>query len=420
MKKKYSFAFLLFFSSALSVFSQTKTFSGERWSTVPLGSMQESDFVILASGEKVFGTVIRNYNMTDYPKVEFEAKGVRTSYLPKDLEGFGLTNGQLFYSRVLPDGEELVFLQVMVSGAIELSKYRGRYFLDNGSKFEELIAKYDMVMVNNQPVKRFTKPYIATLKNFLTGECGVVRYSEIDKLTFGDQAFVSIIQEYLQCSNQSYEFHLSRIPSIQVSPIVGLGFTYFSISPEVENLDLANQLGTNLGYSGFVGVRFHDLRVFPRFSTELRVAFSLFETTLSSSYSSSTVVVTGTETLRESAIYIPWSFQYSLLKKKQSELYLGFSAGLWFGNVETSGGMVDERFVSNNETMISEVPITQALDPRFIPVIKLGTNFRMKGNRRFFTELEWSTQGGYYQFSLINRSSEYARQRLSVQFGIEF
>lgn len=408
--------YLAFFTAQ----GQTKNFSGELWSSIPLGTTQESDFVILASGEKVFGRVVRSYNLTNYAEVIFEKDGKQVTYTPEELEGFGLDNGQLFYSRVLPDGEELVFLQVMVSGAIELSKYRGRYFLDNGSRFEELKAKYEDVTINDRSVKRFAKPYIATFKQFFLGECGVVRYSEIDKLPFGDQSFVRIVQEYLQCSNQSYEFHLSKIPLVLISPILGGGFTYFSISPEENNLDRANQLGSNLGYMGFVGVRFHELRVLPRFSTELRVAFSVFETELSSSYSNSNIVVTGSESIKESAVYIPWSFQYSLIKQKQTELYFGLSAGLWFGNVETSGGMVDEQLVSNNETIITEVPITQPLEPRFIPGIKLGSNFQLKGKSRFFAELEWASQGGYYQFSLINRSSVYARQRLSVQFGIEF
>ncbi|GMQ27054.1 hypothetical protein Aoki45_37370 [Algoriphagus sp. oki45] len=408
--------YLAFFTAQ----GQTKNFSGELWSSIPLGTTQESDFVILASGEKVFGRVVRSYNLTNYAEVIFEKDGKQVTYTPGELEGFGLDNGQLFYSRVLPDGEELIFLQVMVSGAIELSKYRGRYFLDNGSRFEELKAKYEDVIINDRSVKRFAKPYIATLKQFLTGECGVVRYSEIDKLPFGDQSFVRIVQEYLQCSNQSFEFHLSKIPLVQVSPIFGGGFSYFSISPEENYIDQANQLGAHLGYFGFVGVRFHELRVLPRFSTELRVAFSFFETELASSYFNNTVLVTGSEQLKETAVYIPWSFQYSILKQSQVEIYAGLSAGLWLGKVTTSGGIVDEELLSRNEIRISEQSITNPLNPKFIPGLKLGSNFQLKGKGRFFTELEWTSQGGYYQFSLINRSSEYARQRLSVQFGIEF
>ena len=418
---KYFSLFLLITFLALGVVKgQDKDFNRERWSPILVGEKRNSDFVILVSGEKIFGKIIRNYDRTNYDEVVIDTEGSQRTYLPKDLEGFGLSKGQLFFSKALPGTEEPVFLQVLVSGKLVLTKYRDRYFLDNGKDYEELKVRYEFDRDDKTAYKRIAKPYMATLKYFLSGDCGVKLFSEIDKLPFVDFALIRIVEEYLDCPNGSNDYYLDKIPFFLISPVAGLGVSHFSINPIQISEERADQLGPQIGYGGFAGVRFHDFRVLPRFSTELRLAYSYFNTEIFSSYNGSQVIWTGSEQLKETSVYIPWSFQYSLLKNQQMDFFVGFLAGMWFGDITQNGGMVDERILSRNEVFISESPIHEPIDSKFITGFKAGTNLKLNRGTRLFAELEWTVQNLYYQFELFQNDSEYSRNRFAIQFGIEF
>lgn len=102
------------------------------------------------------------------------------------------------------------------------------------------------------------------------------------------------------------------------------------------------------------------------------------------------------------------------------EFYLGFSAGLWYGTVTAEDGMIDERRLTAGEIWIRNEQITTGLGSKFIPGFKMGTNFRLKGQKRFFAELEYSSQSSYYRFTLSPNESDYNRDRLSLQLGVEF
>ncbi len=417
MSKYLTLFFFIFVTMELS--AQTNNFSHPKWSHFPGETATSSDFVILASGEKIFGSIARDYNLANYDEVVFEENGSKRVFFPRDLEGFGLKNGQLFFSKALPDSSGPVFLQVLISGDLELTKYRGRYFLSNKDRFEELKNTFQ-VMVNEKSRQRTIRPYIATLKSFLIGECGIERYPKIDRLPFSDQPLITMVQDYLSCTQQDFQTHLNNVPVFKISPLLGGGVSHFSLTP-VENLsERADQLTQKIGYFGFVGIRFHDFRLLPRLSTDLRLGLTVFETGVVSSYAGTQLVWTGSEQIRESALYIPWSFHYSVVKKEQMEFYLGFSAGLWYGTVTAEDGMIDERRLTAGEIWIRNEQITTGLGSKFIPGFKMGTNFRLKGQKRFFAELEYSSQSSYYRFTLSPNESDYNRDRLSLQLGVEF
>lgn len=414
-----SLRLVFFMLITFSINAQTMNFSQEKWSILPDGSSQPSDFVILASGEKIFGNILRDYDLANYDQVVLEKNGSKSVYLPHQLQGFGLANGQLFYSKVLPDNQEPIFLQVLLSGQLELTRYRSRYFIEAGNRFEELKNTYREGVLGRDQV-RTVKPYLVTLKSFLSGPCGIELYPKVDRLPFSEQALLSLVEEYLACTKDPYQTHLRNVPIFKISPLVGGGIAHFSLNP-VENIsERGDRLTQPLGYFGFFGIRFHDFRLLPRFSTDFRLNLITYETEINSSYAGSQVVWTGSERLRESAIYIPWSFHYSVLKKERMDFYIGFSAGLWYGSISTQDGMIDERNLTLGEILISEHSITTGLEPKFISGFKFGSNFKLKGKSRIFAELEYGTQSSFYRFSLDVNESDYSRDRLSIQVGLEF
>jgi hypothetical protein len=61
------------------------------------------------------------------------ADGETATYDPKDLKAFGLENSRFFITKSVPGEEGSRFVQILVSGALQLNFYNNRYFLDNGT-----------------------------------------------------------------------------------------------------------------------------------------------------------------------------------------------------------------------------------------------------------------------------------------------
>ncbi|OOG76144.1 hypothetical protein [Algoriphagus sp. A40] len=421
IKSIFSHAFFgwLFFAS-LQVFSQTDRLSEFNWTNVDPTSGQKSDFVILNSGEKVFGKIIRNYNQAYYDQIVLETGGSVNTYLPKDIKGFGLDNGQLFHARYLPESSDLLFVQILVSGPIELSGYRGSFFLENGETYQKLEAYYKNTETNGYKRSKFYKPFIVALKTALTGDCGVKLYAKIERLPYSEQALIGLLESYYTCQGTAYQVHVEHAPFLKISPTAGLGLSYFSIQATQKTKERNDQLENNLGYQGFAGIRLHDFRNLPRVSTDLRIGFSMFTTTVLSSYEGSQLNWTGSEEIEEFAVYLPVSFNYSLLKNQQMEVYLGLSAGLWLMQTTHSGGIIDQKIFSSGEIHLQESEIVEVMDSNFIPGIKMGYNLGLSGKTRLMLELEANTQKDYYRFSLHQNQSEYSRGRVSFQLGLEF
>lgn len=402
------------------VFSQTDRLSEFNWTNIDPSSGLRSDFAILNSGEKVFGKIIRNYNQAYYDQIVLETYGALQTYLPKDLKGFGLDNGQLFQARYLPDSSDLLFVQILVSGPIELSGYRGSFFLDDGEKYQKLEAYYKSANIDGYKRSKFYKPFIVTLKTALTGDCGVKLHSKIEKLPYSEQALIGLLETYYTCQSTAFQVHVENAPFLKLSPTVGLGLSNFSIKAIQKTQERNDQLDNNLGYQGFVGLRLHDFRNLPRFSTDLRVGISMFNTTVLSSYDGSRFIWTGSEEIEEFALYLPVSFNYSILKNQHSEVYFGLTAGMWLKETKLTSGMIDQNSISSGEIHLQQSEIVEVMDSNFIPGVKVGYNLALSGKTRLLLELEANTQKDYYRFSLFQNQSEYSRGKVSFQVGLEF
>lgn len=372
------------------------------------------------SGEKVFGSVVRNFNQAFYDQVVFKSQEATFTYSPNDILGFRLDNGQLFLSGSFPGSEELHFIQIIISGPLILSSYKERFFLSDGNTSEELKAFYQKVQVNDKTYQKYMRPFITPLKLYLTGDCGVALYEEIDRMPFSEMALTRVIKEYLDCQQAAYSVYANETSFVKISPTLGLGFSHFSLASFSGREGRKDRFDNSLGFMGQVGVRFHDFRRLPRFSTEIRLGYSQFATQILSSYESSGLIWTGSEDVKETALYLPLSFNYSILKNQKMEVYFGILGGFWSSKITQENGIADQRFLSTESVYLIEGDITELQDSRFISGLKLGTNLRATSKFRIFAELEATSQSNYYRFALLNDNSEYKRNRIAFQLGIEF
>ncbi|MFC5192646.1 hypothetical protein ACFPIK_12790 [Algoriphagus aquatilis] len=390
------------------------------WALANSSKEKMQDFIVLPSGQQVFGTVVRNYNYADFEELVFSKDGVVSTYLPQQIQGFGLDNGQIFLSKPLPGNSEPVFLQILVSGPIQLGEYKGGYFLDNGKEYMKLEAYYGEVEKNGPLYKKYIRPFRGTLKQFLVGDCGVALFTDIDRAPYNDQALINLMKSYFDCAQVRYQVHIEKVPMILISPLAGIGLSQHILVKPIKENARDDQFNSPFGFTGFVGVRAHDARRVPRLSTDLRVVFSVFQTELLSSFGGTQAIRTGSEDISETSISIPFALNYSLLKRVNSEIYLGGFLGLWRPSIKQSNGKVDERIVARNEVYLYETPIMLYQGTNFYSGGRLGGSKVFKDNLKLFAELEVAVQPEYYKFSLLQNDAFYNRSRMAFHLGIEF
>lgn len=411
---------ILIFSVCLAAFGQSQQNQLiSKWASANTSGDQKQDFIVLPSGQQVFGTVVRNYNYSDFEKVVFLKDGVETTYLPGQIEGFGLDNGQIFLSKPLPGANEPVFLQILVSGPIQLGEFKGGYFIDNGKDYVKLEAYYGDVERNGPVYKKYIRPFRGTLKQFLVGDCGVALYTEIDRAPYNDQALINVLRSYFSCTSSDYQVHIEKIPFIKLSPLLGVGINQHSLVGAIKNGPRADRFEGSFGFSGFIGIRAHDARRVPRLSTDLRLEFSVFQTLLLSSFDGSQAVRTGSEELSEMSVSIPFAINYSLLKRAKSEIYIGGFLGIWRPSIKQKNGKVDERVLSRNEVYLYESPIMLYQGTNYYSGGRLGGSLEIKDGRKIFAELEVAVQPEYYKLSLLQNDAFYNRSRMAFHLGIE-
>ncbi|WP_373497359.1 hypothetical protein [Aquiflexum sp.] len=168
------------------------------------------DFIIDASGGKVYGKVTGKFDLNNYEFIKFrDGRNNDYKYYPDDILGFGLENGRYFLSEKLPGIESKVFFQVIFSGKFDLLSYRGRYFIDNGERKIELKSSYESEDIEGRKVKRYNqKPYSGVLNSLMTGNCGTEMYSLIVSIKFSEKDFISIMEKFHECEGIPYQTHV--------------------------------------------------------------------------------------------------------------------------------------------------------------------------------------------------------------------
>lgn len=401
-------------------FSQTSPLSNSDWSNSNDATVGTQDFVILNSGDKIFGKILREYQVADYDQVVFESGGSKRTFLPADLKGFRLDDGRLFLTKTLPGSSSAEFVQILLSGKMNLDYRKDRYFISDGDRYEELRAYYVEGQRKEKKTNRYVKAYLATLKDFLKGNCGNELNTQIEKTLFEEDSFLRLFVKYHECEQVPYELYVSNIPSLKVSPTIAFGITNFNLNPQSQKIGRVDALENNLGYRAQAGIRIHDLRKFPRFSFDLRAGYSSFSSTIQSRFDGGNAIYTGTEQFTETSLFFPVSINYSIYKKGRMDIYLGLIGSFWKNDLETKFAIIDENILGSGAVFLYERSIVQVNGLLFTPGLKIGANLGVLDKYKLFVELEGMYQKGYYQIPMLTNTSIQNRTQFSFQLGFEF
>tara|TARA_R110002020_G_scaffold111949_2_gene258085 strand:- start:556 stop:1830 length:1275 start_codon:yes stop_codon:yes gene_type:complete len=414
---------LIFISSPFfNAKAQTGYVPESVWSNINPATGLAADFILKVDGSKLFGEIIKNYDYSDYLKVDFESNGTVNSYLPEDLKAFGLANGRFFMSKIVADSSNLEFVQILFSGRLQLDYSKGKYYLDNGSDVQELRTYYQDTPGPGSPKNRYVKLYISTLKINTSGNCGVELIDLIEESKLNEPDLINILTQYHQCENLPYQLHVVKIPFVKFSPTfsmgVGSNFTNSLDIPKNLNYSFRN----SLSYKGFAGLRLHDFRRFPKSSLDLRVGYINHSTVLDASYDSNEGLITATQEFIESSFVLPLIYNFSFIKKGDTEIYFGLALAAWINSIKTNFAIVDHNYLLNdNEIALLEGSFLSVPDYSVVPGIKLGINLPIKEKTTLFAEIQAEYLKDFYSVSIVNLPAfSITRSYISFQAGFEF
>jgi len=386
----------------------------------PMNGILE-DFIVMPSGVKIFGKIQNKYDEATYQSLVFMVDGQTSTYYPKDLKAFGLANSRFFMTKTVPGEVESKFVQILVSGELQLNFYNNRYFMDNGTKLLELKAFYTLGQIDGNKLKRYVKAYISTLKIQMAGTCGTKLNDQIEKSKMEELDFVKLFEAYHQCNGLPYTSHINSISFLKVSPILMAGIGFVSLRDRSVEKDQKNGLDNTISYRFQGGLRLHDFRKFPRISLDLRLGVELLNTTYQSRFESpGVVIIRAEENFQETSIFIPIAVNYSFYRNNETDVYLGLSGAAWYRSISSTSGIITEELIGSGKTNIYNRKVVTGVNRLFVPGLKLGANFPLGDRMRLFTETQFDLLLDYYTTNILAKRSSFSRTGLSFQIGIEF
>lgn len=379
-----------------------------------------SDFILRHDGSKVYGAVARSFDFNQTDQINFTDQDQKQLVFgPEDIAGFGLSNGRLFVSRTLPDGDELVFLQLVLRGKISLYSYNSRYFVDNGKDYAELLSKYGQRKVEGRMVTTFKRPYIGVLSYMMSGPCAPELQQKLARVSSGERGFVDILMLYHNCEGIPFELLIEEIPIFRMSfhGAVGLSYLHAS-SPSLGRRDVFDG-STIPGLR--IGLKLDQIRRMPRISTDLSVAYSRWNTVVNSEHLAENYSLTGTEDFVRSTITVPLYVNYIFLRSLSNEYYVGAGASFAFHQLDNGFGITDfKRIGSPSEILLQEHRLMETSSSQVAPSVKLGAHFRFQEKLGFFTELQFEHYGDAYSVHLDHHQANYNQSVLIFLLGVRF
>jgi hypothetical protein len=395
------------------------------WLMVFSGSLKAQDntrdYVILLSGQKLFGQVVRDFDYNRYTSINFlNLLGERFTYNPEDIQGFGLNNGRLFYSKYLPGIKEKVFVQQLLTGTLSLINYQGKFFVVGEKEITELLAGYDDMKFDSRTLKTYKKPFIGTLNILLAGTCGFQLSYLINRANYTEQDFLDILSKYHICEGLDYSIHVGKIKRLRVSPSLGAGYSIFQTI--VNNRSQGrNDILEKSGMPFFqAGVKVYQFRNYPKIGFDFGFGFAASNNTIDSEYINSEVTLTGTEQFKMTSVFVPLFFNYSLLRKKDIESYIGIG-GLYRSNVSESTFAIRDLTTNYNATTVLEEKPFMVLNNNMInPALKLGTHFNSSKKLGFLLELQLEYASSAFTSDLELNKATYNQLMSSFLFAIRY
>lgn len=407
MKKNVFIAFLGFVLTCCweSVFSQTN----------------QGDHLIHLDGNKVDGTVIRNYDHVQYRRVSFESGGQKSEFTPSQIHGFSLENGRYFESKTLPGIKEKVFAQVIFSGNFDLLFYAGKYYLQNPLEIVELkpVEKYSMTYQTD--AEKIYNSYIGVLSRHMAGHCGVKLKKDIIRTRLFEDDLINILEKYHKCEDFTYTVHVERIPLRVVKPVLLVGATHHSLVDQ-EVVYTRNDKFENAMVFNFQGLlRMLPSRKHPKMFFDVGIGYSSISTFIESEYGTTLTTYVSKEKVQYRRIYVPLFLNHSIVRRNKFDFYggLGFELARASRYYRDYGTIVEEPQEGNENVTWTKARI-DIIRPHYYPAVKLGLDVGKPRSIGLISEFQLGYVPEASEMVLGNNLAVYNWLMASWMVGVRF
>ncbi|EMS35205.1 hypothetical protein C943_02280 [Mariniradius saccharolyticus AK6] len=356
---------------------------------------QDGDFVVLPSQEKVYGSMVNTFDFTNAKSVNFRNSSDQAvnQYMPSDLIAFGLDNGRYFKSIHLPEENEKVFVQVILSGEKSLYKYKKVFYIDDDGKLVKLNSSYSQSLGAESNTQRSNfKPFVNTLNLILAGDCGNSLVVTVMGAKYTENSLAEILSKYHECEGLEFINHIQEIPLVRISPMATAGLAFLNQDYYPINASKVMVFDRNSFPVFQAGVRFHQIRKLPRLAFDLSVAYMNRDNTLNYQFENSEGLTTGTQVYRSSSILVPMFVDYQLFKFGSVGTYIGLGGIVRNTSFEVDYAIVDYTLFFNSVTTVTEEQFFFNEDRDFAPAIKLGAHINQGKKVGLLSELQFDYQ----------------------------
>jgi len=375
-------------------------------------SVQVEDYVILKNGRRFDGTVLRKMGELDFEKIEFLRRGETEVYSPEDIQSFGLGTGEFFRSLDLPSPAGKRFIQILYEGEVILGRLQDAFFAGSEEDLMLLAAKSDT------GAKGAEEPYKLILRDLMKGECGNRVSSLIRGSKLNEDDLVWLFNKYYDCKGGEFTFYGKARPPYIIAPIVRLGVFESGIKSHIKTAGRKDALSSSPVIQGYLGMSFHSLRKYPRFSAEAALAFETSKLTWETQYISSSIKVTGTEEINHSFVSLPLTINYSLFKTRKKDFFVGIGGGYGVSISNSEFAIQEEKIVFSDRIILEEGSFTEIKSGGFFYHAQAGLLVNLKSNRAITLSAIFRQLGDYYSVKAGVNKANY--HKLDFGFGVGF
>lgn len=188
---------------------------------------QQKGFVVLTSGDTLRGQVFTQQKLSNPTQLEFvDTTGVKSTYYPAQLKGFGLATGERFESLLVPRNisppatasmqsgrnyespvplleTEQLFLRVVLTGPASLLQHtddqsRQNFYVRKGQEVQHLA--FHQYFARNLGAVANVRQYIIQLRGLLA-DCADIKVT--DFLEYNSKELSALLRQYAACSGST-------------------------------------------------------------------------------------------------------------------------------------------------------------------------------------------------------------------------
>ena len=380
------------------------------------------DYILTASGDKIYGEVDRNYDFNRYQSVKFKSNdGTTRNFSASELKEFKLSNGRYFRSMQIGQSGENQFVQVLVSGKYTLLAGGKKYFVDHGDSLYMLEAKYITKEYEDKKVNVHDKrPYQGVLIKLMPEEYKLKLTALVNRTNYDEEQLIYYIKELHLCEGELYEVHVEKIPIIRFSPVVMVGATAAKFQENVA-IEGRSDVFENQFFPAIQGgVSVHGLRKLPRFSADIRFGYSVQNNTIHASHISTLEINSGKEKIKSSTLFVPIFVNYSVFRRGGFDFHIG--VGGTYRNTTTSSefAILDQTVLRNEVTILTEKTFVSRQRSHVNKAFKVGSSIKLNKKLGGFVELQFDQMNNEFSVMLPKQEMLYDQLFSTLSLGLKF